>query len=1496
MASNAPDEQFRSIWQDAEKSYEEETGVLLAGMKSPGSAQELQDQITSRHKDFADGRGKGDKILHWIRVSLQPIQALGAIAAGAASSVRITIELSHYWTAAHALAGIPPFEHDFWSYGVSAGYDAILDLFTQLESFLTRLKIYTNAEPSPDLRVLLTKILRTLLVVIGLQTKIVRKMAANRFKSYFKEVATGVGGSHKKIQAELVNLNALMSEEGKLVGGLTYGTVITVDSKLDSQTQKLDSMKLSLETTIATLNKTKDDPKREREQKLKKTLKPSFTVIEMLDKRCRERLSGTCEWIKQRVKFRAWLEGHMPILWISGKGGIGKTFLSTKIIEDLLHDYPQGVQGSSRVSVAYYFFEDDPHITTMLRTMAFLVAKNDPIYAKHILDTEDLEDTSLIRPLWRNLFEEPFGQQPGENSAILIIDGLDDDAKKGLADFLELIKDYQTYVGSERALRLQLLFVGRSEGNLTTAMEDVELEIPTIGLSAEDNRDDIDDYIAFKLKKAKNLRKEQDRQHIIETIRANADGMFRYVSLTIKEITHKRMVHEMLETLKLLPKGLDEALHHILEKFSAMDELEIRDLNTFLEWTACSQEEVSVRNLDSIIKYETGDEDGYAYLEHDLRKKFASLFTLRGGENALDEDVVDSSSSSETDGAEDDEGLDVLQRNNQKVEFEASLKGEDAPEGEPEENDSALIIVKLDHSMKEYFEKHGKGDTNIGVCMKASHLKIARECMALICDDWEQWAEDWLGRYACGHFYTHLTEIDPNSTTSKDKEAISGYLIRLFRHPEVIARWVSKAGPLEFLANEWLVNEAPQSIIYKWLMEPGDWRPDNPDDQVWLAQLSKDPVAFAGVLLRPLALEIARLWLKTDEVVAAEGFAFVHAYLEMVSIILMLVNAPGAVNRSPGSARLNKLPDLRAIDEECILESAKWSGFEEDVVWTCRVAQASFNDHFLALVVLKQDPLPGTAIAYFGLAKTFIFRKDYTEAINCLKKAQDLLPKDDIIENCGAYSLRAYCHRELGQDDLAIENMHNELGLWTGAVDIVEGLFSFLLFLDQKRRYKEMIALFKEFHGEALPDGNSKLIDSILFACKEWGEDNLLPRLRAAAQKEGQLGFALKIQKASIRAAKLKRIKGPVAQLRNSLAMFYYRFINEEEKAIKLWRRVMEDPAVICPTSRWHHLRGEAAQNLALHYFTKALVAKKADESSTAFVEALEHLCTQNSGGRLRLDDCFSTKDTTLFLSAWYRLDGQTEKARACVKEHIVLALDLLTDDDDTNDIDGFRRLGMNLLKAHDEENVKRAFSMIQQHTRARWIEGAKRAAKAKVDILACQDEKTTPSQTQTSTMETSSQPSISGNGEENPRNDSNVQEGDTTMPSLISNAEIWLSSCSSNPPQPYSQSSLSDFLGRDELPSCNGGCKDSVLAYDSNHNFCRYCLDVDFCNSCARRLKAGEVGFGCCDKEHEMYNVGDLIEEEGVGKGMVKLGKADGEKIVPWPEWIKLLKKEWTK
>jgi hypothetical protein len=66
----------------------------------------------------------------------------------------------------------------------------------------------------------------------------------------------------------------------------------------------------------------------------------------------------------------------------------------------------------------------------------------------------------------------------------------------------------------------------------------------------------------------------------------------------------------------------------------------------------------------------------------------------------------------------------------------------------------------------------------------------------------------------------------------------------------------------------------------------------------------------------------------------------------------------------------------------------------------------------------------------------------------------------------------------------------------------------------------------------------------------------------------------------------------------------------------------------------------------------------------------------------------FTTSAPALFLGLWYQLNGRLEEANACFRPFVTNAMQIVSDDDPDNDLEGLSALHLTLCMAGDDSNV----------------------------------------------------------------------------------------------------------------------------------------------------------------------------------------------------------------
>ena len=255
-------------------------------------------------------------------------------------------------------------------------------------------------------------------------------------------------------------------------------------------------------------------------------------------------LEGTGDWVKEEPLFQAWINKEIPILWILGGPGAGKTFLSSRIISHMQELYAQNPDQPVHISIGYFFInEDDERLRSsnaIFKCVALQIANHNPVYKKHVVNVcKSWERIGTAKGTWQSLFLDFFGSQQNVDSrAFVVIDGLDEAPKLEREKFLELLRSLKDYrrLGSNARPSFSLVIVGRPE--LQESVADIwESRTAFIEVSAAKNTADIEKYIKegmHKVRALKNKRipledRENLRAEILRRVKEGANGMFLWV-------------------------------------------------------------------------------------------------------------------------------------------------------------------------------------------------------------------------------------------------------------------------------------------------------------------------------------------------------------------------------------------------------------------------------------------------------------------------------------------------------------------------------------------------------------------------------------------------------------------------------------------------------------------------------------------------------------------------------------------------------------------------------------------------------------------------------------------------------------------------------------------------------------------------------------------------------------------------------------------------------
>jgi hypothetical protein len=174
------------------------------------------------------------------------------------------------------------------------------------------------------------------------------------------------------------------------------------------------------------------------------------------------------QWLLTEDRFQDWASRKIPLLWVAGGPGAGKSVLSAVAIsklKDLTHNTRDDNRNSR--SVAYFYIQQRhtylQNLGNILKSLAYQLTQSDPTYLKFATAALRRPDTSTTpTKLWKNLFVDYFGPLSA-NSAIahVVLDGLDEAPKEALEALFDLLQDVSHESGE--LSRISFALFGRRE-------------------------------------------------------------------------------------------------------------------------------------------------------------------------------------------------------------------------------------------------------------------------------------------------------------------------------------------------------------------------------------------------------------------------------------------------------------------------------------------------------------------------------------------------------------------------------------------------------------------------------------------------------------------------------------------------------------------------------------------------------------------------------------------------------------------------------------------------------------------------------------------------------------------------------------------------------------------------------------------------------------------------------------------------------------------------
>ncbi|KFZ14934.1 hypothetical protein V501_02978 [Pseudogymnoascus sp. VKM F-4519 (FW-2642)] len=304
---------------------------------------------------------------------------------------------------------------------------------------------------------------------------------------------------------------------------------------------------------------------------------------------------STGDWLIENNRYHDWKKKQSSFLWLYGKAGSGKSYLSAPAI----HSLTGSCENSPYKALAYYYFsfteQPEQDASRMLSSIIRQLCGARPDSPAWLNNLGSTFRDKGARPTLEHLEGAVWNAVEGFNAVYLIIDALDEctTSKSTRATLMKSLVKLQKCSPPN----VHILVTSRKE-------PDIEAALDRVPLASEEKIDlfefrdavnhDMDIYLQQKLDSPEFDNMSDDTKTLARSLLLEkADGMFQYVALQLIEIENS-LGEDIPKLLANLPQGLDETYIRMLK---SIDSRYYPIVYRILLWIAMSKEPLSPKML-----------------------------------------------------------------------------------------------------------------------------------------------------------------------------------------------------------------------------------------------------------------------------------------------------------------------------------------------------------------------------------------------------------------------------------------------------------------------------------------------------------------------------------------------------------------------------------------------------------------------------------------------------------------------------------------------------------------------------------------------------------------------------------------------------------------------------------------------------------------------------------------------------------------------------------
>ncbi|KAK4199151.1 hypothetical protein QBC40DRAFT_177080 [Triangularia verruculosa] len=631
MASNQDD--IRVLWEDALSEYAKDTDRSLspravAAFNNISSVDQVAKLIEDSSTKFQRFRSERQRLWSALRTFVTPISNIAHIGVTPASVADFGITTSAVLGAVVYLVKACE--------GVSSAYDWIEQVFRELHEFSDRLSQYVAIPIDDKLRHKAVAILATILRVIGRSEHLIRE---RRFRQYLRVTFLGKDNSTKQI---IDDLSKLLDNEQRYVLGITYTATKRNEVALE---ETMGGLSKTLSAVRSLQNKVLRNEDRARLNQALGATSAWDEVEKIHIKNKSQLLEATGSWLDDEPLFKSWMSREVPILWIFGGPGAGKSFLSTSIIERLIDQSSSLINRGGRTeSLAYFYIKEHNdalrNANNILKTLAWQIASQDCVFGEHVINgCKQRSLTLTAERTWDNLFLAYYNSAGAQDSraVTILLDGLDEAEEDTRKTILGMFRDAAVAQKSHNYKVMRFGIIGR--GSLKSDMDmRWSKESCVIEISRLKNQHDINAYISKRLGELEVLREMRkarpdgprraatEGNKILRIISQGADGVFLWAQLLLDSLVKKDLPH-IGATLANPPPKLDDMIASTFERVVKEDAIDHGVLEKILTFMTYSRRPLQFGELELITSL-PGLRSHYL-LWRNMRGRLSSIFDMK---------------------------------------------------------------------------------------------------------------------------------------------------------------------------------------------------------------------------------------------------------------------------------------------------------------------------------------------------------------------------------------------------------------------------------------------------------------------------------------------------------------------------------------------------------------------------------------------------------------------------------------------------------------------------------------------------------------------------------------------------------------------------------------------------------------------------------------------------------------------------------------------------